>query len=143
MGFSDFEKEVGKKIFTNPADAPRKIKEEIEAAKLGIKDLEIEYDNGIVCLHGSASDPVAIEKAVLICGNISGVSKVETGKIAGPKLKDQIESYVIAPGDNLGKISKKILGKANRYPEILEANKEVISHPDKIFPGQKIRMPAH
>ena len=143
MGFFDFEKNVGKKVFADPADAPQKIQKEIEAAKLPIEDLKVEFNDGVVHLFGSATEPAVIEKAVLISGNIAGVSKVDSLNIKGPKLKEQIETYIIAPGDNLGKISKKILGKANRYPEILEANKEVISHPDKIFPGQKIRMPAH
>ena len=143
MGFFDFETNAGKKLFSDPAEAAQKIKREIEAAKLAIDDLNVEFSDGVVNLSGRAADATVIEKAVLISGNIAGVRKVSAEQINGPKLKDQIETYVVAPGDNLGKISKKILGKANRYPEILEANREVISHPDSIFPGQKIRMPAH
>jgi len=50
--------------------------------------------------------------------------------------------YVIQKGDTLWKIAAETLGKGARYNEIFEANREVIVHPDKIYPGQKIRIPA-
>jgi len=49
--------------------------------------------------------------------------------------------YVIEKGDTLWAIANKFLGNGNRHPEIFEANREVIIDPDKIFPGQKIRIP--
>jgi nucleoid-associated protein YgaU len=49
--------------------------------------------------------------------------------------------YVIEKGDTLWAIARKFLGDGNRYPEVFEANREVIIDPDKIFPGQKIRIP--
>jgi nucleoid-associated protein YgaU len=39
-------------------------------------------------------------------------------------------------------IAKKQLGDANRWPEIFELNREVISDPDRIFPGQVLVLPA-
>ena len=51
------------------------------------------------------------------------------------------EYYTIVSGDTLGAIAAKFLGSASRYPEIFEANREVIEDPNKIFPGQKIRIP--
>lgn len=49
--------------------------------------------------------------------------------------------YTVKSGDNLSKIAKEHLGSANRYPEIFEANKPMLKHPDKIFPGQVLRIP--
>ena len=48
---------------------------------------------------------------------------------------------MIKSGDTLGKIARHYYGNANRYPRIFDANREVIEDPDKIYPGQKIRIP--
>jgi nucleoid-associated protein YgaU len=48
----------------------------------------------------------------------------------------------VVSGDNLSKIAKKFYGDANKYPVIFEANKPMLSHPDKIYPGQMLRIPA-
>ena len=50
--------------------------------------------------------------------------------------------HTVVSGDNLSKIAKKFYGDANKYPVIFEANKPMLSHPDKIYPGQVLRIPA-
>ncbi len=52
-----------------------------------------------------------------------------------------VEYYLIKSGDTLSKIAKACYGDANKYPKIFEANREVIEDADKIFSGQKIRIP--
>jgi nucleoid-associated protein YgaU len=52
-----------------------------------------------------------------------------------------VEYYVIESGDTLSGIAKRFLGNAMDYPKIFEANREVIKDPNKIYPGQKIRIP--
>ena len=51
-------------------------------------------------------------------------------------------SYTVQPGDTLSKIAKAHLGDANAYMKIFEANKPMLGHPDKIYPGQVLRIPA-
>jgi len=53
----------------------------------------------------------------------------------------KVEYYVIKKGDTLWAIANKFLGNGSKYPEIFEANREVIKDPDLIYPGQKIRIP--
>ena len=53
-----------------------------------------------------------------------------------------VEYYEIQSGDTLGAIAKRYYGNANDYTKIFEANQEVIIDPDKIFVGQKIRIPV-
>lgn len=65
----------------------------------------------------------------------SGASS--TAKPAQPAF----ETYTIVAGDSLSKIAKKKLGNANLWPKIHEANKDTIKDPNKIFPGQVIRIP--
>ena len=50
-------------------------------------------------------------------------------------------TYTVEKGDTLSKIAKETLGDANRYPEIFEANKPMLKDPDKIYPGQVLRIP--
>ena len=57
------------------------------------------------------------------------------------KAAAETEYYVIESGDTLWGIAAKFLGNGSKYPEIFEANREVIEDPDKIFVGQKIRIP--
>lgn len=142
MGFFDFVGTIGRKLFAKPEEAAQKIKGEIESANPGVKDMTVEFSDGVVKLGGSYADPAALEKVVLMAGNVAGVTQVNIDNMQGPKLSQQVQSYVIEKGDNLSKIAKRFLGDPNRHPEIFEANREVIRHPDKIFPGQKIRIPA-
>ncbi len=47
----------------------------------------------------------------------------------------------VKSGDTLSKIAKEAYGDANAYMKIFEANKPMLSNPDKIYPGQKLRIP--
>ena len=51
-------------------------------------------------------------------------------------------SYTVQKGDTLSKISKQFYGDANKYTKIFEANRPMLTHPDKIYPGQTLRIPA-
>lgn len=50
-------------------------------------------------------------------------------------------TYVVKSGDSLSKIAKHVYGDASRWPEIFEANKDTINDPDRIHPGQTLRLP--
>ena len=52
------------------------------------------------------------------------------------------QTYTVKPGDTLSKIAKHLLGDANAYPAIFEANRDQLSDPDKIKPGQVLKIPA-
>jgi nucleoid-associated protein YgaU len=142
MGLFDFAKDIGKKLFGHEAEASEKIKEEIEHDNPGISDLTVDYQDGVVSLSGKADSAEAMEKAVLMAGNVKGVAEVKAEKIESPPQTDQVNFYVIQKGDTLSAIAKHFYGDANAYPRIFKANREVIKDPDLIYPGQKIRIPA-
>ena len=50
-------------------------------------------------------------------------------------------TYTVVKGDTLSRIAKQFLGDANKWPRIHEANKDVIKNPDRIFPGQVLKIP--
>lgn len=141
MGLFDFVKDVGKKLFGNEAEASARIREEIEKDNPGVKDLEVSYQNGVVSLSGDAQSPEALEKAVLMAGNVQGVSEVKAQDLKAPPQTEAVEFYVIKKGDTLWALAKRFYGDGNAYPRIFEANREVIKDPDLIFVGQKIRIP--
>ncbi|MBN2701945.1 MAG: peptidoglycan-binding protein LysM [Methylothermaceae bacterium] len=146
MGLLDFVKDVGHNLFTSDAEAAEKIKQHIEANNPGIENLEVRYQDGSAFLKGRASSFQAVEKAILLAGNVRGVSNVmnELELAESPEAQEQpeqVEYYVIQKGDTLSLIAQRYYGDPMLYPKLFEANREVIQDPDKIFPGQKIRIP--
>lgn len=164
MDLFGFAKDVGRRLFNKDEDAAEKIKEHIEQFNPGVENLEVKFENGIVELCGECASSEAREKAILMAGNTKGVIDVYAtelsvkasalkqaaapvaGKTATTSkdapVEAKIEYYVIESGDTLGKIAKRYYGNAMEYPRIFEANREIIHDPDKIFVGQKIRIPV-
>lgn len=141
MGLFDFAANLGKKLFGKDDDPAEKIKQQIEADNPGIEDLDVSFDDGKVVLSGNADSAEALEKTVLIAGNVQGVSEVTADAVTAPQQQAKVEYYTIESGDTLSAIAKRFLGKASDYPKIFEANREVIKDPNLIYPGQKIRIP--
>ncbi len=52
-----------------------------------------------------------------------------------------VGTYTVQKGDSLSKIAKLHLGDANAWKKIFEANRDVLDDPDKIFPGQTLKLP--
>ncbi|MCG7984873.1 MAG: peptidoglycan-binding protein LysM [Candidatus Thiodiazotropha lotti] len=141
MGLFDFATDLGKKLFGKDDDPAEKIKQQIESDNPGIQDLDVSYDSGKVILSGNAETAEALEKSVLIAGNVVGVSEVSADGVTAPEQQAKVEYYTIVSGDTLSAIAKRVLGNASAYPKIFEANREVIKDPNLIYPGQKIRIP--
>lgn len=157
MGLFSFIKDAGEKLFgsDDPAEIQAKIIEHVAKQGLGISEFSAIYDaaSETVTLRGYAPNQDAYEKAVLAAGNVSGVSKVENlmklphqvaAEAAQAALASQAEEsqyHDVVSGDTLSAIAKKYYGDANQYHKIFEANKPMLSHPDKIYVGQKLRIP--
>ncbi|MBY0455601.1 MAG: peptidoglycan-binding protein LysM [Burkholderiaceae bacterium] len=159
MGLLSFIKESGEKLFGGtPAqaatpDAPsveelnakaaQAIEAYIAAQNLGVSDVQVTYDaaQGHVSVSGQAPTQTAKEKVTLCCGNVSSVTSVDNQmEVTDPEPEAQFHDVV--RGDTLSAIAKKFYGDANKYPKIFEANQPMLSNPDKIYPGQKLRIPA-
>lgn len=141
MGLFDFVKNIGTKLFDRDADAAEKIKAHIEEDNPGVDGLDVVFEDGVVSLSGTAKSAESLEKAVLMAGNVKGVANIKADGLTAPPAQEKVEFYTIVSGDTLSGIAKKYYGKASAYPRIFEANREVIKDPDKIYIGQKIRIP--
>lgn len=144
MGIFDFLKSSGDKHEGETSDA---IKAKVEQQLAGrIVPLFVNVDEaGTVYLSGMAADQSTWEKAILLAGNIDGVSRVDSAylRVSQPEPEPEPEPtfYTIQSGDSLSKIAKQHYGDAMKWSALFEANKEVIENPDLIYPGQKIRIP--
>ena len=150
MAFFDFLSSAGKKIMGS-GDNAAAIKAEIENsfAELPVQGLAVEVDGELVSLGGVATDTATKEKAILIAGNVEGISQVNADQlvtmeqIASDNTREVFEPvfYTIVKGDTLWGISSEFYGNGSKYPLIVEANLEVIKDADLIYPGQAIRIP--
>lgn len=155
MGLFSFIKGAGEKLFgkseetkvEEAAEANSKaagaIQDYIAAQNLDVENVSVRFDGatGQVAVSGSAGTQEDKEKVTLCCGNVAGVSAVDNNMtVTNPEPEAQYHDVV--SGDTLSGIAKKYYGNANRYMVIFEANKPMLSDPDKIYPGQKLRIPA-
>lgn len=157
MGLLSFIKDAGEKLFGRGeaqaaegadrsaaanAAAAKAIEDYIAAMKLGADGLKVEFDgaNATVTVSGTAPDQATREKIVLCCGNVAGVGNV-IDNMSVSHAEPEAQYYTVVRGDTLSKIAKQYYGNANAYMPIFEANKPMLTHPDKIYPGQVLRIP--
>ena len=169
MGIVSFFKEAGQKLFGHkdveaaaqdaqaaPDDTARQAKiAELSATaaaaivtyigtqNLSADGLAVEFDavTSTVQVSGIAPDQATKEKIVLCCGNVHGVENVsDLMTVAEPA--DESQFHTVASGDTLSAIAKRFYGNANAYMKIFEANTPMLGHPDKIYPGQLLRIPS-
>ncbi|MBK5932701.1 BON domain-containing protein [Rhodovulum imhoffii] len=140
MGLWKFVKDAGKRLTgrAEAAEAPSEDALRKEIADLGLEaeGLEIAVEGDTVKLSGKPASQEAKEKVMLAVGNIEGVAAV-SDEAGG----DDPVFHTVKKGDTLWAISEKALGSGARYMEIFEANRPMLSHPDKIYPGQVLRIP--
>lgn len=141
MGIFDFIKAAGAKLGLGGDKPPTTDQLMAELGKHGLeaKDLKIQVEGDTVKVDGAAADQATKEKIVLALGNVEGIAKVEDNITASAG--QAATFYTVKAGDTLSKISKQHYGDANKYNQIFEANKPMLTHPDKIYPGQVLRIP--
>lgn len=141
MGLFDFWKDAGDNVIKQPEQAADDIKKHVDAADVKVDNLDVAYNDGVVEMSGTAASAEDMERAVIAAGNIKGVEEVKADNLSAPAPEAETEYYTIESGDTLSALAKKYYGDAMQYTKIFEANRGVISDPDKIYPGQKIRIP--
>lgn len=121
--------------------AAAKMIETTQALGLEVEGIQVAINNDTAIVSGLASDQATREKVILVVGNTEGIAQVDDQlevKIQEP----EATFYTVKKGDYLSKISKAVYGDAMKYEIIFEANKPMLTHPDKIYPGQVLRIPA-
>jgi nucleoid-associated protein YgaU len=159
MGLISFIKDKGKKLFggdeapaaevvsAEPADTSAndammctEITKEIQNWNMNVQHLFVDVKAGTASLSGLADTQATREKTVLISGNVVGIETVDDNLTVMTPAPEA--NYVtVEKGDTLSKIAKEQYGDANKYHQIFEANEPMLSHPDKIYVGQVLRIP--
>lgn len=123
--------------------AAKAISDYVAKMNLTAQDLAIGFDgaSATVIVQGMAATQEDKEKILLCCGNVAGVENVQD-QLGVVEAAVEPVFYTVVSGDTLSKIAKEQYGNANSYMKIFEANKPMLSHPDKIYPGQSLRIPA-
>jgi nucleoid-associated protein YgaU len=165
MGLMDFVKDAGEKLFgrgkaqaamaeaeEDPNNAAKvkaandaagdAILEYIKSQNLKATGLTVTFDGATstVSVFGVAADQATKEKIALCAGNVAGVAKVNN-MMSVDQSAPEAKFYTVVSGDTLSKISKTQYGDANKYMTIFEANKPMLADPNKIYPGQVLRIP--
>ena len=166
MSLISFLKDAGEKLFRHaPEQAPTAaastaasqpdvaklnetagaaIEKYIAAQGLKADGLDVKFDGAsqTVTVSGVAPDQATKEKIVLCCGNVANVAKVDD-KLSVAAASGPVSTYyVVKSGDTLSGIAKEAYGNANAFMKIFDANKPMLSDPNKIYPGQTLRIPA-
>jgi len=151
MGLISFLKGAGEKVFGKSDATLEKEKAEaivnhINKYDLKVKDLVVTVDGETVTLNGEVSSVLERNRVVVVTGNVSGISAVNDNLILNIPEPEVVEPekqyYTVVKGDYLSKISKRVYGDAMKYNIIFEANKPMLTDPDKIYPGQVLVIPA-
>lgn len=146
MGIINFIKGVGEKLFgASEAQAATvdDLKKELEKHQLSAEGLDIKVEGDQVTVSGQAASTEDAEKIALALGNTLGVAAVDSQLTAAQEAAAAV-MYTVVKGDTLWKIAETHYGKGKgaKYDVIFEANRPMLTHPDKIYPGQVLRIPS-
>ena len=132
------------KLEMKNVEACNKLKGAVSSMGLNVTDFGVAITGDTAYAFGEASDQETREKAVLVVGNTEGIASVDDRMHLTAQAVPAPEAsfHTVQSGDSLSKISKEVYGDAMKYNIIFEANKPMLSHPDKIYPGQVLRCPS-
>lgn len=158
MGIFDFVKEAGSKIFgkdepevsprvhnVDPVELERRKQKRalellVQDLGLEVEGLSIELQGDTAIVHGTVDDQAEREKVILAVGNVRGIARVDD-RLEAKRTEPTSQMYTVVSGDTLSKIAKRFYGNAGMYPKIFEANRPMLQDPDRIYPGQVLRIP--
>ena len=125
----------------------------INKSDLGVTGLRAKVDGKVVTLEGQAANLEAKGRAMLEFNKmvktentinkilVQGAAAPSTLPGPGAPAPAEAQIYEVKPGDTLGHIAQRFYGKASLYPKIFEANRDVLTNPDLIKVGQKLKIP--
>lgn len=117
-----------------------KLQNQLSTHDLKVENLDLVIKGDSVRVGGTVADQATREKVILTLGNNEGIASVDD-QLEVTQKEPEATFYTVQRGDSLSKIAKAHYGNAMKYPVIFEANKPMLSDPDKIYPGQVLRIP--
>ncbi len=124
----------------NDAQLAMRLTNQVTGLELKVEDLNIEVDDDQAIVYGTVPTQSEKEKIILAVGNVSGIATVDD-RMSVVTPEPEATFYEVKRGDSLSKIARDQYGKASKYMVIFNANKPLLKDPDKIYPGQMLRIP--
>jgi len=150
MGLISFFKNAGEKVFGKKEEVKEQEKadaivQHIKRYGIPTEKLGVSVDDEKVTITGTVESVMEKNKIIVIAGNVAGIGEVDDQIVVDvPEpvvVEPEKQFYTVKSGDYLSKISKQVYGDAMKYNVIFEANKPMLKHPDKIYPGQVLIIP--
>lgn len=123
------------------AEKARLLSDIVSSSGIEVENLSIDFDDDKATIYGQTHTVADREKVILIVGNVEGVATVDDRISVVEDREVETRFHEVKSGESLSKIAKEYYGDAMKYPVIFEANKPMLSDPDKIYPGQMLRIP--
>jgi nucleoid-associated protein YgaU len=135
---------------------PEKVNDAVDVlakSDLGVTGLKAKVDGKVVILEGQASSVEAKGRVMLEFNKMvkteNTINKIQVQGAAAPSTlpgpgaapAGEVQIYEVQPGDTLGHIAQRFYGKASLYPKIFDANRDILTNPDLIKVGQKLKIP--
>jgi nucleoid-associated protein YgaU len=155
MSLLSFIKDAGAYLFGPHAGAsvakdgakpvtPDILRQQIDTLGVTVDGLDVSFQDPVATVRGNVKSQKDKELVLLGIGNTPGVGQVDdqlSVAAAAPADVPAVVFYTVKKGDTLSAIAKAQYGNANKYPVIFDANKPMLKDPDKIYPGQVLRIP--
>jgi len=155
MGLIRFVLEAGQKLFggsdADAAPAPADpqvqskrataLEDAVRQLGLPVDGLKIKVAGDTAHVRATVPTQEVREKLVLAIGNTAGIAQVDDDGIEVTTPEPEAAFYTVQKGDTLSKIAQQHCGSAGKYLAIFEANTPMLKDPDRIYPGQVLRIP--
>lgn len=156
--FDSIKKTLGK---SEPeADVTTAPSQLLREAGLDPSGLKFGFGAASITVGGTIADESERQKIIDVLAAIPGIDQVRDDMVvavspapkpaappaappASPPAAGETEArtYTVVSGDTLWKIAERMYGNGSQYMKIYEANTDILEHPDRIFPGQKLVIP--
>jgi len=128
----------------------------LREAGLDPSGLKFGFGTGSITVSGTIAEESDRQKILDVLAGIPGIHDVrddmtiaetpaprmaENAPASAELTEGEDRTYTVASGDTLWKIAERMYGDGSRYTKIFEANTDVLEHPDRVFPGQKLVIP--
>jgi nucleoid-associated protein YgaU len=127
----------------------------LNKSNIGVRGLRAKVDGKVVTLEGQAENMDAKGRAMLEFNKMikteNTINRIQAPSAAPPPpspmpgpgapAAGEVTIYEVKSGDTLGAIAQRFYGKASLYPKIFDANRDILTNPDLIKVGQKLKIP--
>jgi len=111
----------------------------VDSLGIDIQNFDLDYKDGQVAVYGQVNSDKDKSMLVSALQNADGIRFVDNRlSVTAPA----VQTYTVKSGDSLSKIAKEFYGDPMKYKEIFAANQDILDDPNKIFPGQELKIPS-